>query len=90
MSEVDYKIIFTKNAYKDIQGLDKQIATRIHKKFKILLKSKHPLKTAVRLTKPADAQYRWRIGNYRILFDLDTRNNLIIILKIQHRRQIYR
>ena len=70
--------------------MDRQVAGRIRKKLNSLLKSGRPLESAVRLTKPADAQYRWRIGDYRVLFDLDDKKKLIIILKIQHRRRVYR
>jgi len=47
-----------------------------------------PLIFAKALTKPADAQYRFRVGNYRILFDVEGSN--IIILLVQHRKDIYR
>ena len=83
-------IVFTKNARDDIRKLDKQVAARIRKKLVGLAAARQPLHTAVRLTKPADAQYRWRIGNYRVLFDFDPASKTATILKIQHRKQIYR
>lgn len=86
----DIQIIFSKNARDDIRKLDKQVAKRVHKKLVALLATGRPLDSAVRLTKPTDAQYRWRIGDYRLLFDFDPKDRLIIILKIQHRRQVYR
>ena len=48
----------------------------------------NPLKFAEPLTKPADAQYRWRVGNYRVLFDES--NGLITILRVQHRSEVYK
>ena len=83
-------IVFTKNARSDIRQLDKQVADRIRKKLVALAASKQPLSTAVKLTKPADAQYRWRIGNYRVLFDFDAESNTVTVLKVQHRKQVYR
>lgn len=84
------QIVFTKNAQKDIKKLDHQVAKKIYKKLTSLINSEKPLHSATRLTKPADAQYRWRFGNYRVLFDFDSDKNLIIVLKIQHRREVYR
>ena len=84
------RIVFTKNAQKDTHQLNRQVAKRIGKKLNTWLASGQPLETASRLTKPADAQYRWRVGDYRVLFDYDSESNLVIVLKIQHRRQIYR
>ncbi len=47
-----------------------------------------PLHFAAPLTKSADAQYRYRVGNYRILFDIEGEN--IVILHIQHRKEVYK
>ncbi len=35
------------------------------------------------------AEYRLRIGKYRVLFDVDWNNHQILILKIGHRSHIY-
>lgn len=85
-----FDIVITANARRDIRRLDKQTARRLHKKLARWGQSGQPLKTAVRLTKPADAQYRLRVGNYRVLFDVDNKRKLIVILKVQHRSQVYR
>ena len=84
-----YRLVLTKNARKDVQKLDRLIAKKLHKKLRFFLAASDPLAFAVRLSKPADAQYRWRVGDYRVLFDCDPPTRLIIVLKIQHRRQIY-
>lgn len=85
-----FEIVVTANARRDIRRLDKQTAQRLHKKLGRWEQSGQPLKTAARLTKPADAQYRLRVGNYRVLFDVDNKRNLLVILKVQHRSQAYR
>ena len=84
------RIVITTNARQDIRKLDKQTARRLHKKFTAWGKSKQPLHPAARLTKPADAQYRLRVGNYRVLFDVDNKKSLLVILKVQHRSRVYR
>ena len=35
------------------------------------------------------AEYRLRIGNYRVLFDVNWEQQEIYILKIGHRRDVY-
>ena len=35
------------------------------------------------------AEYRLRIGNYRVLFDVNWEQQEIYILKIGHRREVY-
>ena len=34
--------------------------------------------------------YRIRVGDYRILYDIDDENNIVTIRRIGHRREIYR
>jgi mRNA interferase RelE/StbE len=34
--------------------------------------------------------YRIRIGNYRVVYTVDKKRNVILIIKIGHRREIYR
>lgn len=81
-------IEFTKTALKDFKKLDKAIAVRVKKKILYFLESGRPLDFAESLVKSADADYRWRVGNYRILFD--EQDGVIAILHIQHRREVYK
>ena len=81
-----YKLIYTKTAFKDVQKLDVVAKKRIKKKIEEYARS--PFKPAIKLTDSALGSYRWRVGNYRIVFDVDKKN--IIILRIGHRREIYK
>ncbi len=47
-----------------------------------------PLKYARKLTNPKIGTYRFRIGEYRVIYDID--DNKIVILRIGHRKSIYR
>ena len=87
---VAFKFVITKQARKEIKKLDKTIAQRLAKKLIVLQGSSQPLRTATRLTKPADADYRLRLGDYRILFDVNSKTKLITILKVQHRSEVYK
>ena len=83
-----YKITITKTASKDIKKLTPQIQKRLKAKLEWFVTREDPLEFAEPLTKPADAQYRFRIGTYRVLFDIEAKN--IVVLHIQHRREVYR
>lgn len=83
-----YQLLYKGPAVKDIKKLSKQVQKRIKFKLEWFIEQSDPLRFADHLTKPADAQYRYRVGAYRILFDVD-RNN-IIVLKVQHRSEVYR
>lgn len=83
-----YKLLYKKPAAKDIQKLPKQIQKRLKVKLEWFIAQDDPLKFATSLTKPADAQYRFRVGTYRILFDVEGSN--VVILHVQHRKEVYR
>lgn len=81
-----YKLLYTKSAADDIQKLDRVTKKRIRQKLESY--SNDPLGHAKKLINSALGSYRFRAGNYRIVFDLE--GNKIIILRIGHRREIYK
>ena len=83
-----YRLLYKKPAAKDIQKLPTQIRKRLKTKLEWFIEQKNPLDVAEPLTKPADARYRFRVGSYRVLFDVES--NSIVILRLQHRREVYR
>jgi len=82
-----YKIVYKKPAVKSIQKLTPQIKKRLKRKLEFFISQDDPLVYAKALTKPADAQYRFRVGNYRVLFDVE--NDNIVVLLVQHRKDVY-
>ena len=83
-----YTLRYSERAVKDISKLSPQIKQRLGKKLEWFGSQSDPLQFAEPLTKPADAQYRFRVGDYRVLFDVDS--TTLTILHVQHRRQVYR
>jgi len=79
---------FKAKAAKEVEKLPPQIRKRILKKLKFYSSQKNPLKFAEKLRERRFGEYRFRIGDYRILFDV--KNRKIIILKVGHRKEIYR
>jgi mRNA interferase RelE/StbE len=82
------KLAYKKRAVKDIKAVSPELKERLKYKLEWFASQPDPLSFAEPLTKPADAQYRYRVGNYRVLFDVD--HDTIIVLRVQHRREVYR
>lgn len=80
-----YKIKFEKRAFQELDKLDQIISRRILRNIKELKESFHT-KDVKRLK--GQNIYRLRIGNYRVLFYIE--NDLISILKVGHRKNIYK
>ena len=81
-----YKVVLTQRALRDLENLDREMQNRIAKKLNGY--AKEPLKYAKKLITPKIGTYRFRIGDYRVIFDIDGEN--IVILRIGHRKDIYK
>ncbi|MFH1723027.1 MAG: type II toxin-antitoxin system RelE/ParE family toxin [Elusimicrobiota bacterium] len=81
-----YELVYTRRAVKDIQRMDGLTKKRLAGKLAELRKD--PLRLAKKLTHPKLGQYRYRLGNHRVVFDLKGRK--IVVLRVGHRREIYR
>jgi len=81
-----YQIFITQKAKKDLKKLDKVVLKKIYKKLQQLQYS--PFKNSRKLISSKIGDYRYRIGNYRVIFNL--KNKKITILRIGHRSKIYR
>jgi mRNA interferase RelE/StbE len=80
------KYLFTDSARKDISKLDSAAAEQIKTTLKKYLSD--PLKYAKKLTHFSIGTYRFRIGDYRVIFDIEGQD--IIILRVGHRQSIYK
>jgi len=86
-----FRFEYTKNAARDLRQMDRQVSTRILKKMDFFVRQKNPLEFAKKLKDPSLGEYRFRIGDYRVLFDVDEDGSLkiLMILSIKHRREAY-
>ncbi|MBU4372626.1 MAG: type II toxin-antitoxin system RelE/ParE family toxin [Proteobacteria bacterium] len=83
---MSYRLAYTLRAVKDIDRLDAGVKKRIGA---TLLRFKdNPLQYAERLTDPELGGYRFRIGDYRVIFDIE--GNDIVVLHAGHRKEIYK
>lgn len=81
-----YKVVLTKRSLKDLESIDRYMQNRIAVKLKEY--SKEPQKYGKKLIKHKIGTYRFKIGDYRVIFDID--NNNLVILRIGHRKSIYK
>lgn len=83
----NYKIVFRKSVSKDLQPMPKKDVRRILDAIASLAENPRPPQ-AKKLS--GQEYYRLRQGNYRILYTIENDELIICIVKIGHRREIYR
>jgi mRNA interferase RelE/StbE len=82
---VKFNLVYTQRANRDAGKLDEPTRLRIGK---ALLRFKEdPLKYAEKITDRKLGSYRFRIGDYRVIFDLEKED--MVILRIGNRLEIY-
>ncbi|MDO8429769.1 MAG: type II toxin-antitoxin system RelE/ParE family toxin [bacterium] len=81
------QVFYTEKAAKQLAALPKLIQKRIAQKMRFYVSQNNLLKFAEKLTDYYEGEYRFRIGDYRVIFDVD--KDKIIILKIGHRKDVY-
>lgn len=82
-----YSLRIKRTAEKELKALPKKDLSRIVEKIQSLAENPHPpghQKMSGRF------QYRIRQGDYRILYTIDDGERLVEIIKIGHRREVYR
>jgi mRNA interferase RelE/StbE len=84
--------VYTLRAQKDLRKLEHSITKRILKKLDFFLQQEDFLSFAEPIEDDEHGDYRFRIGDYRVLFDLDRKGSIRIltVLRIKHRKDIYR
>lgn len=90
---MDYKVFYTKLSQKDLAKLDALIVRRILKKVDEFSQLKNPLKAAKKLKGFELDTYRFRVGDYRVVFRLDPKGRrlvILVVLRVAHRKEVYK
>jgi len=83
---------YTEHALSDLKKIDKKIALRIVVKIKENSELKNPLIRAKQLSGVFTNIYRYRIGDYRALFEINDKGsmNILIVLRVKYRKDAYK
>ena len=85
-----YKVIFSERAKKEIKKLDKQISALIVGWIiKNLDGCENPRRFGKALTGDKSGQWRYRIGNYRLICEIKDKEITILVLEVGHRKNVY-
>ena len=85
-----YSIELSREAADDIDALcwsDRKLFNRIIKKMEFLEGSPYEGKPLVENHK---GEFSLRVGNSRIVYEIDSKNHILYILTIKHRKYVYR
>jgi len=85
-----WKVEFDNRARKELRKLDPQAQDRILKWLReTLATSEDPRRTGNSLKGRMKGLWRYRVGDHRIISQIQDENVLILVVRIGHRRDIY-
>jgi len=84
-----YRVLWHEHALNDLKEFDRQMGGKIVNRVKAYL-SQDPEKLGKPLKGVLKGLYRYRIGDYRIMYSIDRGDKQISILYIGGRKDIYR
>jgi mRNA interferase RelE/StbE len=84
-----YAVIVPKSVQKAIDALsDEDLRDRIEAGIEALAQNPRP--DGVVKMKGHDSRYRIRIGKYRVIYDINDGQLLVLVVQCQHRREVYK
>ena len=83
---MNWQAIWSEKSVKQLKKLDKKIAQRIYDD--ILDCTEDPFKAVTRLV--GSPFYRLRVGEYRVILDLQQNKMMIFVIEVDHRTRIYK
>lgn len=83
-----YTIQFTPRALQDFELLDRGIQQRVRRRIDSL--AQNPFPQGVKRLHADEAYYRVRVGDYRIVYQVVGQRLCVVVVKIGHRRDVYR
>ncbi len=84
----EYEVHFVSSAAKEFRSLPIDIKRRIGAAVEKLRQTPRP--SGVRKLHGYEHLYRIRVGQYRIVYEVDDQANLVRITRVRHRREAYR
>lgn len=83
-----YKLEFKKSSLKDLKKLDKKVIPLIINKIESLSNNPRSLQS-IKLSGALNS-FRLRIGDYRVVYQINDSEKIVTIFGIGHRKEIYR
>ena len=83
-----FSIRFTPRALRDFSTLDKTAQQRLRRHIDRL--GENPFPSGAKKLHAEEPYYRIRVGDYRVIYQVKADQLAIIVVKIGHRREVYR
>lgn len=84
----DYSITFSRTSQKELENLSEKAVNRIFPKIALLKQQPRP-QGSNKLVGEANL-FRIRIDPYRVIYSIDDNRQVVDIIRVRHRKDVYR
>ena len=86
-----YTVEYTSKALKSLKKLDKPVLLMIKSWIeKNLIGTTEPRRHGKGLTSNRSGQWRYRVGDYRIIADIEDEKLIILVVEVEHRSRVHK
>lgn len=86
-----YEIEWKHSAEKELKGIDRQYIPHIPRVLEVVESlADNPFPAQHRKLYGVESSYRIRVGDYRVIYQVDVENTRVVIYHVRHRREAYR
>ena len=83
-----HEVLLERAAERDLKALSRAVYDRIVFHLKTL--SQNPRPAGCKKITGSRSDWRIRIGDYRVIYEIDDRAKVVKVMRIRHRREVYR
>lgn len=84
----EYAITFARSARKELEALPPKVGQRILGKIDLLVTTPRP--SGVKKLHGEDNLWRIRVGDYRVIYEINDAARIVDIAVVRHRSEVYR
>jgi mRNA interferase RelE/StbE len=88
MPSAVYRILLERAVERDLRRLSAEIHDRIIRAIQGLARNPRP--PGCRKLTGTENDWRIRVGDYRVVYDIDDAVRLVRVIRVRHRREVYR
>ena len=83
-----YRVLLERRSERDLKKLPAEIFHRIIPQIKSLSENSHP--SGCRKITASENAWRIRVGEYRIVYEVDSRGKTVRVMRVRHRKDVYK